>query len=89
MKTSLLKFLLDIAMINHRRPWLKYVIVLGIIAVIAGYVIWKADSRIYYYKDWDDNIGVADKCWVNEHGLICDRKYGGKIQVKEFWYTEG
>jgi len=88
MKTTVYKIILDIALLNHKRPWLKFVIVLGIIAAIASFYILRAESRIYYYRDWDNNLGVADKCWVDSGKLICDRTYGGKISVKEFWYEE-
>lgn len=61
--------------------------ILGLcVLMILCQVIWHIKkSPVYYYIDWDNQIGVATKCKDNKEGLICERSYRGTVSVKEYW----
>lgn len=42
----------------------------------------------YYYTDLNGNQGVASACWENNSGLVCERAYGGKVAVSEYWRSQ-
>lgn len=75
--------------INLKYPHLKWVILGILIAGVALLISWliflRPVSAHYYYIDYEGNRGVADKCWIYDGGLICNREYGGKIQVMQYW----
>jgi len=75
--------LAQIKMMNKK----KILLIAGILVILLIIII--KDTKkpvVYYYIDWDNNRGVATQCWENkESGLFCDRGYGGKIAVKQYW----
>ena len=61
-------------------------IILGMIivlAVAAAHML--GNNNSYFFIDWDNNKGVAKKCYVEEGSLICEKINGGFINVKQFW----
>jgi len=58
------------------------VILVAIAAAVSHY--YNSQDK-YFYKDYDGNVGVSRKCEVAASTLICDKKNGGKIEVREYW----
>ena len=68
------------------RKWLIItVIFLGLCAGIIISIRIKNINYGYYYKDWNNEVGIAAQCWEKNGQLICDRVYGGTISVQSFW----
>lgn len=60
---------------------ISLVLLFGMLAII----LITAPNGKYYYIDYNEQKGVANKCWENDDGLYCDRIYGGKIKVLQYW----
>ena len=65
-----------------------------IIAAIISLIIIIADifltrvTETYYYIDFNGEVGVATECWEGGNGLICNRLYGGKQVVQQYWQVK-
>lgn len=75
---------------NKIKPRLKKIIIITslilICAIVAiGIRFYINDHSRYFYIDYQGNKGVATWCGQTETGLVCDRIYGGKIIVTEYW----
>ena len=94
LETSLKLFGLKLKMrlfyMNYIKPRLKKIIItICAIVVCAGvgfgiYAYRRAHCR-YFYIDYAGNKGVADWCGQTDTGLVCDRTYGGKVVVVQYW----
>lgn len=76
--------------INYIKPHKKKVILFTILAfviMICGVGIYNhiTDSRRFFYIDYEGNRGVSNWCRTIEAGLVCDRTYGGRIMVNQYW----
>ena len=63
-------------------------IIAGIVALIIlglGLRLPKPSTSAFYYVDFEGQLGVAKNCWENKNGLICERAYGGKQLVQQYW----
>lgn len=92
-------FLLDIELkiklffIRHIMPyWRKCMCIFAAMIALSFIVSWvvqyRTSFRAYYYIDYNDNRGVASNCWEGAAALYCNRKYNGKIKVREYWRGE-
>lgn len=60
-----------------------------LIGIIGTWLMTRETSvAAYYYIDLNGNQGVASACWENNNGLICERAYGGKVAVNEYWRSQ-
>ncbi len=68
----------------NKRKWL---IVLG--AILGIIIVWAivaaCTTSRFFYIDWDGNSGVADKCWVDNGRLLCEKMYNGVVNVRQYW----
>ena len=87
MKTKM-KLILWWINFKHKRCiiWCAAALLIGCVGTLL--LTQETSTAAYYYIDLNGNQGVAKKCWENESGLICDRAYGGKITVREYWKSE-
>lgn len=56
--------------------------------LVAWLMTRETSAAAYYYIDTRGNQGVASACWENNSGLVCERAYGGKIAVDEYWRSQ-
>lgn len=69
-----------------KEKWIYVLTVFGILLfVMLAFIFITAPNGKYYYIDYNEQKGVANKCWENDDGLYCDRLYGGKIKVLQYW----
>lgn len=69
-----------------KEKWIHVLtIFLILLFAILAIILITAPKGKYYYIDYNEQQGVANKCWENDDGLYCDRIYGGKIKVLQYW----
>ena len=97
LETSFKLFELKIKMrlwwMNHIVPNKKKILIGGAIFIVLAIVAlsiytYKSSHSRYFYIDMQGNKGVATNCRMIEEGLVCDRQYGGKIMVQQYWRGE-
>lgn len=58
---------------------------IGLGALIVWAIISAYTNSNWFYIDWDNNSGVAKKCWIDNGRLLCEKMYNGIIDVKQYW----
>lgn len=60
-------------------------IIIGMISIILMAFIYDyyEEHHGYRYVTFNDEIGISDKCYMNDKGLFCKIK-GGLVEVRQF-----
>ena len=68
---------------NKKKTLIGAAIVL--LAIIITALVATAVTPRWFYIDWNDHTGVAEKCWTDGGRLLCRKPRGGMVDVKQYW----
>ena len=83
MKKKLIKIYLKLWWEKHKFHTLAAMVVIAVFVLVFTF-----PRKEYFYIDYEGNKGVAAECGKSDVGLWCNREFGGKIMVQEYWQED-